>query len=102
LLVAQGHDVVTTADLGLDGQPDLTILESAVREDRVLLTKNCLDFLDLHRKFPNHKGILLVFQEPEKLMSYETIVRAISNVESAGILLENTCQTLNSWQFIRS
>jgi hypothetical protein len=57
----------------------------------VLLTRNCDDFEQLHQVKPTHPGILAVYQDPNlsKNMSYQLIVRAIPNLETAGYALEN-------------
>ena len=48
---------------------------------RVLLTRNCDDFQQLHQANPEHSGILAVYQDSEasKNMSYQAIVKAIDN-----------------------
>ena len=39
-----GHATLTAREAGLAGRPDLEILEWAIREDRILVTKNVADF----------------------------------------------------------
>lgn len=54
----QGHDVVSTRDVGLSEAPDEDVLEFAIKDGRVLLTFNA-DFGDI-RLFPagTHSGIV--------------------------------------------
>lgn len=94
-----GHDVKTTADFDLDGQSDSVVLERARKESRVLLTKNCTDFREIHEATPDHQGILLVFQEPGSIMSSDDITNAIGNLEKSGAPIAGQCQSLNSWQY---
>ena len=39
-LAALGHEVITASDLGLAGAEDSTLLDSARKEDRVLVTRD--------------------------------------------------------------
>ena len=97
LLLAGGHDVVTTADLELDGQPDVAVLAKGAELSRLVLTYNCDDFRALHEQGMAHAGILLVYREAEKKMSYAQIVRALENLESSGYLISGTIHALNAW-----
>ncbi|MBI1334494.1 MAG: DUF5615 family PIN-like protein [Armatimonadetes bacterium] len=99
LLTEAGHDVATTADLNLDGQPDHEVLKASVSENRVLLTRNCGDFLELHQQDSSHPGVLLVFQDPRSPMSFGDIARSIANLEAANCPLAEQCHVLNAWQF---
>ena len=99
LLSEAGHDVQTTSDLGIDGASDIAVLAAAKAENRIVLTYNCSDFRALHDSNPNHAGILVVYQEPEKELSRPEIVRAISNVEKAGVSLPMALHALNQWKY---
>jgi predicted nuclease of predicted toxin-antitoxin system len=59
ILVAAGHDVLTTADEDLLSRPDVEVAACAARESRILLTLD-IEFADL-RKYPpgSHPGIIL-------------------------------------------
>ncbi|OYW31275.1 MAG: hypothetical protein B7Z47_01540 [Chthoniobacter sp. 12-60-6] len=59
LLRALGHDVVTTKDLGRDGQgvADTEVLALAITMNRCVLTSD-LDFIALHRQSSDHCGII--------------------------------------------
>jgi predicted nuclease of predicted toxin-antitoxin system len=55
-----GHDVLTTRDVGKAEQriPDPEVLQYATDIERVLLTFNKWDFVNLHERMPNHAGII--------------------------------------------
>ena len=99
VLITAGHDIVTTADLGLDGHSDAVVLEQASLSARAVLTYNCDDFRALHESMPDHCGIILVYQEPRKTMSYPDITRALENLEQSGILLPGSIHALNTWHY---
>lgn len=101
LLQAVGHDVLTVNLAGLMNCPDLVVLDYARQDGRVLLTRNCNDFQDLHQANSLHPGILAVYQDfvASKNMSYQTIVKAIANLEAAGYSLENQFIILNQWNY---
>jgi predicted nuclease of predicted toxin-antitoxin system len=101
LLRAVGHDVTTVSEVGLGGRPDANVLDYARQQAKVLLTRNCDYFEELHRAKPTHPGILVVYQNPDssKNMSYQSIVAAISNLEAAGYALENQFVVLNQWNY---
>ncbi len=56
-----GHDVLTIQEAGHANQeyPDEDVLASANRDNRAVLTINRQDFIRLHRRFPNHSGIVV-------------------------------------------
>ena len=68
---------------------------------RVLLTRNCDDFKQLHQANPEHSEILAVYQDSEasKNMSYQAIVKAIDNLETAKYELNNQFFVLNQWSY---
>ncbi|TAG95275.1 MAG: hypothetical protein EAZ09_08700 [Oscillatoriales cyanobacterium] len=75
LLQAAGHDVATVNTLDLMNRPDSVVLQAARENERVVLTRNCDDFQELHQANPEHSGILAVYQDSEasKNMSYQGI-----------------------------
>lgn len=79
LLQAARHDVVTVNAMDLMNRPDSVILDFARQDGRVLLTRNCYDFQELHQLNSRHSGILAVYQDsdPAKNMSYRGLVKAI-------------------------
>ncbi len=101
LLRTAGHDVVTVNDVGLMGRSDSFVLEYARQQGRVLLTRNCDDFEEIHQINPVHSGILAIYQHPDstKNMSYQAIVKAIANLENADYALENQFVILNQWNY---
>ena len=56
-----GHDVLTLAVLGLAGRclTDDQVLATAASERRAVLTHNRLHFVRLHRRMPQHAGIVI-------------------------------------------
>lgn len=101
LLQSAQHDVITINQICLVGMPDAAVLQYAQQHQRVLLTRNCHDFFDLHQQTPHHHGILAVYQDanPAKNMSYAAIVAAIANLEAAGLDLHSQFMVLNQWHY---
>jgi predicted nuclease of predicted toxin-antitoxin system len=101
LLQAAGHDVVTVSTVNLINRPDAAILNFAIQSERVLLTRNCDDFQELHQINSTHSGILAVYQDSDtaKNMSYRRIVKAIASLESAEYGLPNQFIVLNQWNY---
>ena len=101
LLQAAGHDVATVNTLDLMNHPDSVVLDAARENERVLLTRNCDDFQQLHQANPEHSGILAVYQDSEasKNMSYQAIGSAIDNLETAEYELNNQFVVLNQWSY---
>jgi predicted nuclease of predicted toxin-antitoxin system len=56
-----GHDVLTVQEAGQASQriPDDEVLAFATEKDRVVVTQNRRDFIQLHRLQPNHAGIIV-------------------------------------------
>jgi len=63
-LVLKGHDVTRTPAPGLllEASDEFQLLWASANE-RVLFTFNIGDFLQLARRIPNHRGILLASQQ---------------------------------------
>jgi len=70
-----GHDVLTTGDAGRAGQglPDESVLKFATEAGRAVLTKNRVDFIHLHRRTPDHAGIIVFTEDPD----YASLARRI-------------------------
>jgi predicted nuclease of predicted toxin-antitoxin system len=104
-LRAAGHDVETVTEAALLRKPDHAVFEAAIAADRMVITINCADFVDLAKaktdKNGTHSGILLVYRYnvPSKEMSHDQIVKAIENLEATGIELKNTCHKLNDYDY---
>jgi hypothetical protein len=85
LLERRGHDVLSTRDLGSERLPDDAQLLLTVRESRVFITHNRVDFRMLHDAWltwpaafgmalPPHPGILVLENSPP-----ETLARVIAD-----------------------
>jgi predicted nuclease of predicted toxin-antitoxin system len=100
-LRASSHDILTVNEAGLSGQKDALILDFAIHNNRVLLTRNCKDFEILHQEMIAHPGILGIYQDRNysKDMSIKDIVKAIANLETSGCLLVNQFIALNHWSY---
>jgi predicted nuclease of predicted toxin-antitoxin system len=100
-LRASSHDVLTVNEAGLGGQKDPLVLDFAIRNNRLLLTRNCKDFKALHQANSSHPGILGIYQDRNysKDLSIKEIARAISNLEASGISLTNQFNSLNQWNY---
>ncbi|MBW4668130.1 MAG: DUF5615 family PIN-like protein [Cyanomargarita calcarea GSE-NOS-MK-12-04C] len=61
LLRAEGHDVLTSYEAGEANQgiPDDQVLQYAKATNRILITENRQDFIDLHCTVSNHAGIII-------------------------------------------
>lgn len=101
LLVEAGHDVLTADAAGLNSMADREVLAHAVREHRVLLTRNCGDFLALSTEVRDHNGIVAVYQSADasKNMTYVEIVRGVANIEASGVSLVGEFVALNAWRW---
>ena len=100
-LQAAKHDVLTINEIDMVGAPDSDVMAFAQLQNRVVLTRNCSDFYELHRNMPNHCGILAIYQDadPRKNMSYQGIVKAISNLEVSALPLIGQFIVLNQWNY---
>jgi hypothetical protein len=104
LLRQAGHEVQIPADAGLTGQPDPVHLAHTIRESRVTLTRNYRDFELLHalvmQAGGHHPGILVIRRDDntQRNMSPRDIVRAIRNLEAAGVPIADEYIILNAWQ----
>jgi predicted nuclease of predicted toxin-antitoxin system len=105
LLRQDGHDVETPAGTGLMGEWDPVQLTYAIKEDRVFLTRNYEDFEDLHNLVVDvgrghHPGILVIRRDnsPRRNMAPRDIVRALRNLEAAGVPITDQYIVLNGWQ----
>jgi hypothetical protein len=98
------HDVRMPSEAGLSGASDAVHLRRCIQEDRVLLSRNYVDFEELHllvlESTGHHPGILLVRRDndPRRNMKPADIVRALRNLEAAQFVLADECLTLNQWQ----
>jgi predicted nuclease of predicted toxin-antitoxin system len=104
LLRKAGHPVVVPASVGLSGADDAEHLLHAVQQDLVLLIGNHDDFRVLHLLVQatqgRHPGMLVVRRDndPSRDMKDRDVVRAIANLESSGIAIQNELHVLNHWR----
>ena len=80
-----GHDVVTALEDGKANQSitDQDILTRATELGRAILTLNRLDFKKLHRQSPDHAGIIICTEDPDRVGQAE---RVAASIEKAGEL----------------
>jgi predicted nuclease of predicted toxin-antitoxin system len=104
-LIAAGHDVLTATQANLRHARDAEIFASGVANNRIVLTSNCADFVDMHddyiaRKMP-HPGIFLIYlqNERDRDMTWDRIITAIANLEATGTVLNNDCHVLNRYDW---
>src|SRR5687768_681057 len=76
-----GYDVLTALEDGRANQSitDLQLLERATELGRVVLTLNRLDFKRLHHQIPNHAGIIICTEDPDRLGQAQRITEAVTN-----------------------
>ena len=95
VLKAEEHDVLTIKNMV--GAADSAVMAFAQQQKRVLCTRNCSDFYELHQNTPGHFGVLIVYQEADsrKNKSYQAIVNAISKLEALDLSLVGQIIVLN-------
>jgi Domain of unknown function (DUF5615) len=104
LLGREGHDVESPAEAGMVGQYDSVHLTHAVREDRVLLSRNHDDFENLHDLIVqvqgHYPGLMIVRRDndPSRDLKPAGIVRAIRNLLAAGVPIRDGFHILNHWR----
>ena len=78
-----GHDVLTALEDGRANQsiPDKDLLARATAQERALLTLNRLDFKRLHRETPNHAGIVICTEDPDRISQASRISLSIVHAE---------------------
>lgn len=76
-----GHDVITAYEDGKANQSvtDRELLERATEIGRALLTLNRLDFKRLHFQYPEHAGIIICTEDPDRRGQAERINESISS-----------------------
>jgi hypothetical protein len=85
-----GHDVLTSHEAGNSRQevPDARVLEFATNHGRAVVTFNRSDFVRLHKKNPNHSGVIVCSQDQNSLALAKRIHFAIElNKPLAGKLI---------------
>ena len=99
-----GHDVSIPVDCGTSGAPDPSDLARAIRDGRVLLTRNARDFRLLHdlvrASGGSHPGIFLVHfdNDPARDVTPRGVAMAIAKLEASGVVILNEVHVLNHWR----
>lgn len=103
LLEKAGHEVHIPAGAKppLTGANDAVHFAYARQNNFIILTLNPSDFLALHKQYPSHQGIFVVYQDNDitKDMSYREIVAAIRNLQSTDVSLANGFWVLNAYRW---
>src|SRR2546421_2298153 len=75
-----GHDVLTAFEDGWANQSitDTDLLTRATEVSRAVLTLNRLDFKRLHRQMPDHAGIIICTEDPDRLGQAQRIAVSIT------------------------
>jgi hypothetical protein len=75
-----GQDVLTAFEDGRANQSlsDIDLLTRATDIGRALLTLNRIDFKRLHRQMPNHAGIIICTEDPDRLGQAQRIAASIA------------------------
>ncbi len=103
-MLRRAHTVTLPIQVQMMGAADPRHLAYAVQQGLVLLTKNHNDFEDLHILVQavqgRHAGILVVRSDndPTRDMKDREIVRAIANLERAGVAITNEIHVRNQWR----
>lgn len=104
ILRQAGHDVQLPAAVGLLGKDDAVQLTHAVREDRILLTRNYCDYENLHNLIVavggHYPGMFIIRRDndPKWNLKPHDVVRAIKNLLAAGLTVTDSCHILNQWR----
>lgn len=86
-LQALGHDVLTVQAAGNRGLPDEDVLAFAIQENRAVLTFNRRHFIRLHGQQPNHAGIIVCKDDPDREGIALRINKAIASIETLNGML---------------
>ncbi len=104
LLRNAGHDVLLPAEAGLGGSDDAAHFAFAVRQQRVVLSRNYTDFENLHDLVVavqgHHPGLFIIRRDddPRRNLTPRIIVRAIANLLAARIPIGDHYIILNQWR----
>jgi len=97
---ARGMDVTNAVDAGYVGSPDVTQLEHATAQGRVLFTYNVGDFLDLHTRLRQQAGSLagLILAVQQRYSVGEQMRRILRmNRERSTDDMRNRVEFLTAW-----
>ena len=75
-----GHDVLTAFEDGRANQSitDQDLLARAIELKRAILTLNRLDFKRLHRQMPDHAGIVICTEDPDRIGQAQRITESLA------------------------
>ena len=89
---------------GRPRSPDPVHFTRAIRDGRVLLTRNARDFRLLHdlvrESGGSHPGILLLHfdNDPAHDLTPRGVATAVAKLESSGVEISNEVHVLNHWR----
>jgi predicted nuclease of predicted toxin-antitoxin system len=89
----KGYDILTALEAGNANQgiPDEDVLAFAIKQSRAVITLNYNDFKNLHKRYPDHSGIVICTstrRKDDRDSFADRIDLALKNKESlAGDLL---------------
>jgi hypothetical protein len=74
-----GHDVLTAFEDGKANQAisDENLLARAIETGRAVITLNRVDFKRLHRQHPDHAGIIICTEDPDRVGQARRVATAI-------------------------
>src|SRR5215203_7329482 len=78
-----GHDVITALEDGKANQSitDKDLLARATELHRAVLTLNRLDFKRLHLQMPDHAGIIICTEDPDRVGQAQRIAESLDSTE---------------------
>lgn len=85
-----GHDVLTAFEDGRANQAisDEDLLARATEAGRAVLTLNRVDFKRLHRHHPDHDGIIICTEDPDRVGQAGRVATALDQAgELKGLLI---------------
>jgi predicted nuclease of predicted toxin-antitoxin system len=103
-LRTDGHDVVLVQDAGLLGVSDPELFAWAISQDRVVLSRDRKDYLNLHHLIMvaqgHHPGVLLIRFDANARhnMSERAIATAVGKLAASGIAVADQVHFLNHWR----
>jgi len=84
-----GHDVITALEDGKANQSitHKDLLARATELHRAVLTLNRLDFKRLHLQMPDHAGIIICTEDPDRVGQAQRVAESIDEGEVRGRLV---------------
>ena len=84
-----GHDVITAFEDGKANQSitDSDLLARATKLNRAILTLNRQDFKRLHLQMPEHAGIIICTEDPDRIGQAGRVAESIAGGELRGRLI---------------